>query len=97
MTAEDVMHRCQDAGVPAGAVQTAANLIEADSLLAHRGFLQEADEPHLTLGQTYFDRLTIRFSKTPCDTYPVPGLLGADNAAVLEDWLSMTEDEVREG
>lgn len=97
LTAEDVMTRCQSAGVPAGIVQNAADLIENDPQLAHDRFLGRMSEPHPVLGTLQYDRLALHFTKTPCEDYQLPSLLGADNAAVLSEWLGMTEDEVLSG
>jgi benzylsuccinate CoA-transferase BbsF subunit len=93
-TAVEVMTRCQAAGVPAGVVQDAVDLMEHDPQLAHDGFLNETLAPHPVLGRTFYDRLAIRFSRTPCNEYPVVSELGADNASVLADWVGMSEDEV---
>ena len=96
-TATEVMRRCQAAGVPAGVVQTGADLGDVDPQLRRSGFLFPIDEPHPVLGQTYADRLPIRFEDTPCDVYRRTRQVGEDNVAVLADWLGMTEDEVRRG
>ena len=97
LTATEVMARCQAAGVPAGVVQTGADLGDVDPQLRQSGFLFPIDEPHPVLGQTYADRLPIRFEDTPCDVYRRTRRVGEDNVAVLADWLGMTEDEVRRG
>jgi crotonobetainyl-CoA:carnitine CoA-transferase CaiB-like acyl-CoA transferase len=95
--AAELMARCQAAGVPAGVVQDGIDLAERDPQLRHTGFLQPIDEPGAPVGQTWADRLPLRFEKTPCDEYHRVRLLGEDNAAVLHDWLGMPEDEVRRG
>lgn len=97
LTAAEVMTRCQAGGVPAGVVQTGADLGDADPQLRRSGFLREIDEPHPVAGQTYADRLPIYFEDTPCDEYRRTRCLGEDNVSVLADWLGMTEDEVRRG
>ena len=94
LNAEDVMTRCQAAGVPAGIVQNAIDLIEADPQLAHNGFLSEMPDSHPALGALRYDRLALHFNETPCDHYQLPSLLGADNTSVLSEWLGMTEKEV---
>ena len=97
LDANEVMQRCQAAGVPAGVVQTGVDLIERDPQLARSDFLKQIDDPHPTVGTTYADRLPIYFERTPCDEYRRPRAIGEDNAAVLADWLGMSETEVREG
>ena len=93
----ELMHRCQAAGLPAGVVQDGIDLAERDPQLAHSGFLRPIEESGAPIGQTYADRLPLRFERTPCDEYRRVRLLGEDNAAVLRDWLGMAEDEVRKG
>ncbi|MBX3705520.1 MAG: CoA transferase [Pseudomonadales bacterium] len=90
-----LMIRCQAAGVPAGLVQDGIDLTERDPQLHARGYFRPIDEPGLPLGRTYADRLPLHFEHTPCDEYRRTRLIGEDNAAVLRDWLGMTEEEVR--
>ena len=97
LMATEVMERCQAAGVPAGVVQTGADLGAHDPQLRQCGFLLELDEPHPVAGTTYADRLPIRFEATPCDRYRRTRQVGEDNAAVLADWLGLSEEEVRRG
>lgn len=97
LTATAVMARCQAAGIPAGVVQTGADLGDADPQLRHSGFLAPIEDPHPVLGRTYADRLPLRFEDTPCDVYRRTRRVGEDNVAVLADWLGMTEEQVRQG
>lgn len=96
-TAEDVMKRCQAAGTPAGVVQNGIDLAERDPQLAASGFLIELQNPHPTAGRTWADRLPIEFERTPCNRYDRVRDIGEDNAAVLGDWLGMSEADVRRG
>jgi len=95
--AAELMARCQYAGVPAGVVQDGIDLAERDPQLRHSGFMQPIDEPGVPIGPTYADRLPLRFERTPCDEYHRVRLVGEDNAAVLRDWLGMSDDEVLRG
>ena len=97
LTATEVMVRCQDAGVPAGVVQTGADLGDHDPQIRHNGFLAEFEEPHPGPGTIYVDRLPIYYEGTPCDVYRRARRIGEDNAAVLADWLDLPEAEVRRG
>ena len=97
LTAREAMERCQAAGVPAGVVQTGADMGQADPQLRRSGFLFPIEEPHPVLGQTYADRLPVHFEGTPCDVYQRARRVGEDNVAVLSDWLGMSEAEVRQG
>ena len=92
-----LMYQLQDAGVPAGVVQTGIDLIETDPQLQERNFIQLMDDEHPVLGATFADRLPIYFDKTPCDEYKRSRVLGEDNATILADWLGMTSDEVSAG
>jgi crotonobetainyl-CoA:carnitine CoA-transferase CaiB-like acyl-CoA transferase len=95
--ARELMLRCQAAGVPAGAVQDGIDLAERDPQLRHGAFMRPIGEPGAPIGQTWADRLPLRFERTPCDEYHRVRLLGEDNAAVLADWLGMSADEVAKG
>ena len=95
--AVELMHRCQVAGVPAGVVQTGADMAAADPQLAHSGFLGRYAEDHPVAGKVHLDRLPLRFSRTPCDEYRRTRLIGEDNVEALGDWLGMTAEEVAAG
>ena len=92
----DVMELLQRAGVPAGAVQDAADRLERDPQLAARG--------HYTmLGNAEVDALPLegvpfRMSATPPHTggrlRRGPPCLGEDNEAVLGEVLGMSADDV---
>ena len=97
LEASEVMNRCQDAGVPAGVVQTGADLCERDPQLRHTEFLMALEEPHPVLGATYADRLPIRFHDAPSKHYRRTRRVGEDNASVLKDWLGMDAADVRQG
>jgi crotonobetainyl-CoA:carnitine CoA-transferase CaiB-like acyl-CoA transferase len=93
LIAEEVMERCQKAGVPAGVVQNGVDLVEKDPQLAAHQFFQPLTGQHPEYGTVIGDRLPLYFSKTPCDEFPRSRKLGEDNEAVLSDWLDMSEGE----
>jgi crotonobetainyl-CoA:carnitine CoA-transferase CaiB-like acyl-CoA transferase len=93
-TAGDVMDSCQKAGVPAGIVQTAIDLAEHDPQLKSSGFLKPLESPFPGIGQTYADKLPLRFQKTPCDVYKRVRQIGEDNSEVLKDWLDMDDEAI---
>ena len=95
--AVDVMHRCQAVGVPAGVVQTGADMATADPQLSHSDFLGRHAEEHPVAGEVRLDRLPLRFSHTPCDEYRRTRMIGEDNVEALGDWLGMTAEEVAAG
>ena len=97
LPAEEVMQRCQAAGVPAGVVQTGVDLAEGDPQLKASNFLFAMDEPHPVQKTTFADRLPLHFERTPCNEYRRSRQVGEDNAAVLADWLGMPAEEVCAG
>lgn len=92
----DVQTRCQAAGVPAGVVQTGLDFA-SDPQLAASNFLIPIAERHPAVGQSYADRLPLRFSRTPVTDYRRSRMLGEDNAEVLADWAGLGADEVARG
>ena len=90
----DLMSNCQAAGVPAGVVQDSIDMVERDPQFAHDGFLKTLAPADEFQGETYYDRLAIRFAKTPCDDYRPVSPLGSDNTRVLTEWIGLTEEEI---
>jgi benzylsuccinate CoA-transferase BbsF subunit len=94
LDAYEVQERLQAAGVPAGVVQTGADLVHRDPQLAAREYFTVTEDAGAYPAPTPVDRLPLRFSKTPVERYFAPRAVGADNAAVLGEWLDMAEDAV---
>ncbi len=90
----ELMHRCQQAGVPAGVVQTGDDLINRDPQLAQANMHFAYDDPHPDLGPLKADRLALRFEKTPTTVYNRSEVYGESNLSVAADWLGMSADEV---
>ena len=91
-----LMQQCQAAGVPAGVVQNGRDLCERDPQLELAGFQVPIADPHPVVGQTWADRLPLKFSKMPCDDYQRVRMLGEDNAEILDDWLQIDADTVKQ-
>ena len=85
--AYEAMARCQAAGVPAGVVQDAEDMVTRDPQFAASGYLHKIDDVAPNLGQTWADKLPLKFQGTPCDEYRRVRELGEDTEAVLADWL----------
>jgi crotonobetainyl-CoA:carnitine CoA-transferase CaiB-like acyl-CoA transferase len=88
--ARAAMEGLQRAGVPAGVVQSQADLWE-DPQLAHRGFFTWLD--HAECGPMPYDGLQFLLSKTPGLLRP-QALIGQHNAAILKEKLGLTEGEI---
>jgi len=79
----------QAAGVPAGAVNTAPDML-ADVHVAARGFFVPLEDRTPVPGVPLRMRQCSSADWTPCPK------LGADNAAVLQGWLGYDEERVRQ-
>ena len=90
-TAEEVMTRLQDAGIPAGAVQRGQELLQ-DPQFKHRQHYQVLK--HTEMGAHSYNSPAYRLSRTPWKlTRPAP-CLGEHNMLVLKDMLGYSEDDV---
>ena len=90
-SARELMVRLQDAGVPAGVVQSQADLWE-DPQVAHRGFFQWLE--HAECGPMPYDGLTYHLSKTPGALRMPQALIGQHNFEILEDILGLSDSSV---
>ncbi|MEE8421695.1 MAG: CoA transferase [Dehalococcoidia bacterium] len=95
--AATVQSLCQAAGVPAGVVQTGADMVERDPQFAHLGFFTATSDAGPDGTPIPIDALPLRFSATPVTEYRAPRELGADNVDVLDQWIGMSEAEVHAG
>lgn len=89
--AHDLMHRLQQRGVAAAAVQTTEDLCDRDPQLAQAGVFFELDHP--VIGPARFEGMPIRFSRLKLDNWRSAPLLGEDNQYVARNVLGLTEDE----
>ena len=89
--ATDVMELLQAAGVPAGLVQSGADLA-ADPHLAARGFIETVSHP--ILGEITMAGLPIHFSATGPEPYRSPPPLGSDNEYVITELLGHSPEEL---
>ena len=81
---EEVMARCQSAGVPAGVVQTGADLLK-DPQLRHRGYF--APFADSLIGPFEIPRSGFLFRGMAEEPLRLPNRFGADNEAILGDLL----------
>ncbi len=89
--AAEAMELLQEAGVPAGAVQNAADLLTRDPQLRARGHFLRLDHPEA--GTSPHHALPFRLSRTPPRLLPAP-LLGQHNDHVLGEILGLSEEEI---
>ncbi|MFC1988992.1 CaiB/BaiF CoA transferase family protein [Chloroflexota bacterium] len=91
--AEEVMAMMQAAGVAAGVLETAEDLMEHDPQLKHRHFFWELDHPeigkHHTRGPSFI------LSRLPCELQRAP-LLGEHNEYALKEILGISDEKVAE-
>ena len=90
-SARELMLRLQNAGVPAGVVQSQADLWE-DPQVAHRGFFQWLD--HAECGPMPYDGLTYHLSKTPGALRMPQALVGQHNHEILSEALGLDSSAV---
>ncbi len=88
---EAIMHWLQAAGVAAGVVQNAADLLEHDPQLRQRGHYRRLHHP--VTGETYYMGPAFALSATPAAMRPAP-CLGQHNAYVYGELLGMTSAEI---
>lgn len=90
-THHEAMGLLQAAGVPAGAVLDASELLD-DENLKKRNFFLEIDHPEV--GPKKYCSLPIRFSTAPVAGKKPAPCLGEHNAYVLNKLLCLSEDEI---
>jgi crotonobetainyl-CoA:carnitine CoA-transferase CaiB-like acyl-CoA transferase len=90
---EKVMHLLQEAGVAAGVVQDAADLLDHDPQLRHRGHYRLLQHP--VTGDTLYMGPAFTLSATPAAMRPAP-CLGEHNASVYGDLLGMSAAEIEQ-
>ena len=90
-TAEQVMTMMQDAGVPAGVVQTGEDLLN-DPQMKHRQHYWVLNHPEI--GPHSYNSPAYRLSKTPCEIKRPSPCLGEHNAYVYKEILGFSDDEI---
>lgn len=92
LDAQALMRTLQAAGVSAGAVQDARDVTRLDPQLAHRGHWVRL--PHAEMGESIYNNLPFRFTRTPVrPTRPAP-LLGEHTREVLGGLLGFSDSEI---
>jgi benzylsuccinate CoA-transferase BbsF subunit len=90
-TPHQVMDTLQAEGVPAGAAQTIADVMD-DPQLQSRGFFVTLE--HAEMGTIPVGGVPMRLSATPGSTRTAAPLVGEHTVEVLEDWLGLSAEEI---
>jgi len=88
---EEVMTMMQTAGVAAGVLQTAEDMMERDPQLRHRHFFRELDHPEIGKYRTRGPCFVL--SKSSCEVRCSP-LLGEQNEYAFKELLGMSDEEI---
>ncbi|MEX1103790.1 MAG: CoA transferase, partial [Dehalococcoidia bacterium] len=88
----EVMRRCQEAGLAAGAVQDGEDLNMRDPQLAARGFFAVTQSANW--GEYGFDRFPAHFNGERPPIYDGVHAIGEDTFAMLTDVLGLGDDEI---
>lgn len=90
--AHDLFARLQAAGVPAGVVQDAADVVERDPHLRDRGHWVRLEHPEM--GETLYNAPPFHLTGTPATlTRPAP-LLGQHTQEICREVLGLDDDEI---
>ncbi len=92
---DDVMERCQRAGIAAGVVQSAEDMYRRDAQLAARAFFETI--PHFKRGEVSASGIPLGLTATPGRTTHSGSSIGHDNESVLQEIAGLTEAEWEEG
>ena len=91
---EEVMVLMQQAGVPAGVVQDAEDLLVNDPQLRTRGYYVYLD--HSVTGHSAYDGIAYKLSETPGRLSRAAPRIGEHTEYVCREILGMTEEEINE-
>jgi len=83
----------QAAGVAAGVLGNALDLLERDPQLRHRHYFWELDHPEV--GKYHAPAHSFVLSKSPCEVRRAP-LLGEHTEYVLKEILNMSDEKIAE-
>ncbi len=92
--AQELMLKLQAKDVPAGAVQDAHDVTRVDPQLAHRGHWVRL--PHAEMGESIYNNLPFRCSRTPVRPQRAAPLLGEHTREILRDLLGLADAEIDE-
>ncbi len=88
----EIMEDCQSAGLAAGVVQSAEDLLRLDPQLADRGFFEEI--PHFKKGRVVASGIPLGLTGTPGHTAHAGSAVGQDNPYVFREILGLSDSAV---
>ncbi|MGZ8228029.1 MAG: CaiB/BaiF CoA transferase family protein [Burkholderiales bacterium] len=91
-TAENLMAALQGRGVPAGVVETAADVVR-DPQLAHRGHWVTLEHPEM--GRTLYNAPPFRCSRTPVALSRPAPLLGQHTEEICRSLIGLSDEEFK--
>jgi crotonobetainyl-CoA:carnitine CoA-transferase CaiB-like acyl-CoA transferase len=94
--ADAAMRRLQAAGVPAGIIQNARTMTEADEQLGPAGRDWFTEVTHPVRGRHPIDRFSARFSRPPLETYAPAPVFGEHTFDVYRDLLGLSDEQIAE-
>ena len=93
-TAEDAAEALQEAGIAAGKVQNARDLVEGDPQLAARDWYVDAE--HSVYGSRKVDRFPAEFGGTPLGDYRAAPYFGEHTFEIYAERLGWDETQIAE-
>jgi benzylsuccinate CoA-transferase BbsF subunit len=91
---QELMLKLQRKGIPAGAVQDAHDVTRTDPQLAHREHWVRL--PHAEMGESLYNNLPFRFTRTPVKPRRPAPLLGEHTREILHGMLGLSKGEIDE-
>jgi len=91
LTAAELLAALEAIGVPSAKVASVAEIVE-HAHLAHRGQILEMDHPKA--GKVPMQGFSVQFGESPMQLRRPSPMLGEHSAAVLEEWLAMTPEQI---
>ncbi|MGE3601153.1 MAG: CoA transferase, partial [Dehalococcoidia bacterium] len=92
--ANGAMRRLQAAGVPAGVIQDAGMMTDADEQLGPAGRAWFIEVVHPVHGSHLIDRFPGRFSAAPTDAYAPAPVFGQHTFEVYRDLLGFSDEQI---
>jgi benzylsuccinate CoA-transferase BbsF subunit len=90
--AETLMEACQTESVPAGVVQTSADVVNTDPQLAWRKHWIRLDHPEM--GDSLYSAPPFRYSRTPVELRAPAPLLGQHTREICQTLLGLSDSEI---